>query len=76
MGEGEEKQGVEKHAQDFVFYVEDVKHFLLNVLGKDDGAESDARDGDEECGKGADVGPKVSRALHVLPADVSRRWSY
>ena len=41
LGEGEEKHGVEKHAQDLVvhtiFYVEDVKDCLLDELGKDDG---------------------------------------
>ena len=50
MGEGEEENGVEKHGQDLaspVFYVEDVKDFVLDGLGKDDGAESNARDGDE-----------------------------
>ena len=49
-GEGEEENGVEKHAQDLespIFYVEDVKDFVLDGLGKDDGAESNARDGDE-----------------------------
>ena len=50
LGEGEEENGVEKHAQDLespIFYVEDVKDFVLDGLGKDDWAESNARDGDE-----------------------------
>ena len=50
MGEGEEENGVEKHGRDLAsptFYVEDVKDFVLDGLGKDDGAESNARDGDE-----------------------------
>ena len=54
LGEGEEEHGVEKHAQDLagpIFYVEDGKDFFLDILGKDDGAEGNARDGDEDCGK-------------------------
>ena len=50
LGEGEEENGVEKHGQDLaspIFYLEDVKDFVLDGLGKDDGAESNARDGDE-----------------------------
>ena len=56
--------------------MEDVKDFLLDVLGKDDWAESGAGDDDEDCGKEDDIAPKVGGALHVLPEDVSRCWSY
>ena len=52
-------------------YIEDVEDGLLDILGKDDGAESNARDDDEDCGKEEDVAPKVGGALHVLPEDVS-----
>ena len=79
LGEGEEKHGVEKLSQDsvgFFFYIEDDEDLFLDILGENDRAESDARDEDEEAGKEADVGPKVGRALHVLPEDVSRQRSY
>ena len=79
MGEGEEENGVEKHGQDLaspIFYVEDVKDFVLDGLGKDDGAESNAGEGNEDCDKEEDVAPKVGRALHVLPEDVSRCRSH
>ena len=56
--------------------MEDVKDFLLDVLGKDDGAEGNAGDDDEDGGKEDDVAPKVGGALHVLPEDVSRCRSY
>ena len=78
LGEGEEENGVEKHPQDLASpfsYVEDVKDFLLDVLGKDDGAESNAGEGNEDCDKEEDVTPKVGRALHVLPEDVRWCWS-
>ena len=79
LGEGEEENGVEKHPQDLaspLSYVEDVEDFLLDVLGKDDGAEGDAGDDNEDCSKEDDVAPKVGGALHVLPEDVSRCRSH
>ena len=79
MGEGEEENGVEKHGQDLAsptFYVEDVKDFVLDGLGKDDGAESNAGEGNEDCDKEEDVAPKVGGTVHVLREDVAWCWSY